>query len=91
MDLLKMILGANDGGNVRQLAGKFGLEETEAKSAVEHLLPSLAQGFKNNMGKPEGSASMPRRASRPETAVVTCCRKAGRVRRQRPPDLKENQ
>lgn len=58
MDLLKMILGANDGGNVRQLAGKFGLEETQAKSAVESLLPSLAQGLKNNMGKSGGMESL---------------------------------
>ncbi len=58
MDLLKMILGANDGGNVRQLAGKFGLEENQAKSAVESLLPSLAQGLKNNIGKTGGMESL---------------------------------
>ena len=54
MDLLKMILGANNGGNVRELAGKFGLEEPQAKSAVEQLLPSLTQGLKNEIGKPGG-------------------------------------
>jgi hypothetical protein len=58
MDLLKTILGANDGGNVRQLAGKFGLQENQARSAVEQLLPSLAQGFKNNMGKPGGMEAL---------------------------------
>jgi len=84
MDLLKMILGANDGGNVRQLAGKFGLEETQAKSAVESLLPSLAQGLKNNMGKTGGMDALlgalksgnhqryldnPAELSRPETTA----------------------
>ncbi len=58
MDLLKMILGANDGGNIRQLADKFGLDETQAKSAVGSLLPSLTQGLKNNMGKPEGMEAL---------------------------------
>lgn len=84
MDLLKMILGANDGGNVRQLAGQFGLEETQAKSAVESLLPSLAQGLKNNMGKTGGMDGLlgalksgnhqryldnPAELTRPETAA----------------------
>ena len=58
MDLLKMILGANGGGNIRQLAGKFGLDETQATSAVKHLLPSLSQGLKKNVKKPGGLESL---------------------------------
>ena len=58
MDILKMIMGANNGGNIKQLAGKFGLQESQAQSAIQQLLPSLTNGLKNNMSKPGGTDAL---------------------------------
>jgi hypothetical protein len=58
MNLVEMILQANGGGNVRQVASKFGLQESQAKSAIENLLPALSQGLQRNMAAPGGLASL---------------------------------
>jgi hypothetical protein len=58
MDLLHMILNAQNGGMVDQLAKNFGLGSSEAKNAIGQLLPSLAKGIQNNTSKQGGLDSL---------------------------------
>ena len=48
MDLLNMLLNQGGGSAVRQLAEHFGLDESQAASAISNLLPSLGQGLAQN-------------------------------------------
>ena len=54
MDLLKMILEAQGGGLLKQVAEKCNVDESRAGSAVSALFPSLAGGMKGNISKPGG-------------------------------------
>jgi hypothetical protein len=54
MDLLQSILAAQGGGAVGQLATNFGLSQSQATSAIESLLPSLASGLAKNAATPAG-------------------------------------
>ncbi|MDX1775093.1 MAG: DUF937 domain-containing protein [Desulfobulbales bacterium] len=54
MNLLDMVLNAQNGGMVSQLARNFGLGSDDAKNAVGQLLPSLSRGIQNNISKPGG-------------------------------------
>ena len=54
MNLIKMILSAQSGGMVNQLAKNFGIGSSDAKNAIGQLLPSLAKGIQNNTAKPGG-------------------------------------
>ena len=58
MDLLSMLLDASGGQGVRQLAGNFGLNEEQTKSAVSSLLPALGQGLARNATSPGGIESL---------------------------------
>jgi hypothetical protein len=49
MNLLESILNTNDGRAVSQLASQFGLNQDQAASAVQSLLPALAGGFQRNI------------------------------------------
>lgn len=58
MNLLETILGANNGGNIQQLANQFGIGEGDAKSAIAQLLPALTSGLKRNTQSEGGIASL---------------------------------
>jgi hypothetical protein len=58
MNLLNMILNAQNGGMVNQLAKNFGLGSNDAKNAIGQLLPSLSKGIKNNISTQGGLDSL---------------------------------
>lgn len=51
MNLLESILNAQGGGAVSQLASQFGLNEDQAASAIQNLLPALAGGLQRNINQ----------------------------------------
>jgi len=54
MDLIKMLLEAQNGGLLKQVAHQCDVDEKQAGSAVSELLPSLAKGMRGNIAKPGG-------------------------------------
>jgi hypothetical protein len=48
-ELLNTILQAQGGGLVKQLAGQFGIDESQAGSALGQLLPALTGAAQNNV------------------------------------------
>lgn len=53
MSLLETILGAQNGA-VDQIARRFNVPADQARSALEHLLPSLQQGVQRNINQSGG-------------------------------------
>lgn len=58
MDLLGMLTGAGGGAAVQQLAQRFGIDESQAQSAIGALLPHVAQGFSKNIAQDGGMESL---------------------------------
>ncbi len=54
MSLLNSILTAQGGGMVENLAAQFGLDRTQAESALAQLVPALGKGVSNNIAQPGG-------------------------------------
>jgi len=54
MNLVQTILNAQNGAIVSQLAAGMGLDERQARSAVEALAPALGRGIGRNAGSPQG-------------------------------------
>ncbi|GAA4412007.1 DUF937 domain-containing protein [Quisquiliibacterium transsilvanicum] len=54
MNILETILSAQGGGGVRQMADRLGLEQGQAQSAIEALLPMLAGAVSRNAQQPGG-------------------------------------
>ena len=54
MDLLKMLLEAQGGGLLKQVADKAGVDQNQAGTAITALFPSLAEGMQGNISKPGG-------------------------------------
>ena len=54
MNLLDMVMNAQNGELVRQLANNLKLDEGQARSAVGALVPALSRGISNNTSSPEG-------------------------------------
>lgn len=54
MNLLDLVLNAQGGQAVRQLAQGFGVEESQASSAVSALLPELTAGLSRNVAQQGG-------------------------------------
>jgi hypothetical protein len=54
MNLLETLLQAQGGDAVRQVAGRFGLDESQASSAISALLPALTGGLQNNVAQQGG-------------------------------------
>ena len=54
MSLLDMVLGANDGLNVKKVAESLGIGEKQARSGIESLLPALAKGVKRETASADG-------------------------------------
>lgn len=58
MNVIESLLGNQADGSVQQLARQFGLDRSQATSALQALLPSLAAGFKRNVSNPSGLESL---------------------------------
>lgn len=54
MNLLDMIMSAQNGGLVKQMADRLQLDEGQARSAVGALVPALSKGISNNAGNSQG-------------------------------------
>lgn len=54
MNLLETLLSAQGGSAVRNLAGQFGIDESQAASAISSLLPALQGGLQNNLSQAGG-------------------------------------
>ncbi len=54
MDLIKMLIEAQGGGLLKQVADRCGVDERQAGAAVQSMLPSLAEGMKGNIAKQGG-------------------------------------
>ncbi len=55
---ISLFLTVRGGNTVRQLAQNFGLDESEASSAIASLLPALGQGLFRNAASPGGLAGL---------------------------------
>jgi hypothetical protein len=58
MDLLQMILDAQNGQAVDQIGSSLGLDRDQTRSAIEQLLPALAGGMARNVTQPGGLESL---------------------------------
>lgn len=58
MGLMETIIGAAQGGAVKQVAKKFGLPEDAAAIAITHIVPHISKGMKKNMETDEGAESL---------------------------------
>ncbi|MCS7025358.1 MAG: DUF937 domain-containing protein [Bryobacteraceae bacterium] len=58
MNLMEVLMNAQGGGMIRQLANQFGLDERQATAAVEHLLPALTGGLQRNLSQEGGLESL---------------------------------
>ena len=54
MNLLDMIMKAQSGEVVRQMANNFQLDEGTARSAIDALVPALGRGFSRNATSSQG-------------------------------------
>lgn len=54
MNILDMVLQAQNGGATAQLARQFGLSEGQADKALRELVPALSGGIKRNLAQPQG-------------------------------------
>ena len=55
MNILDAMLNAQGGGGAaHQLGQQFGLNESQAASALSALVPALSAGFQKNMSSPQG-------------------------------------
>lgn len=54
MSLLKTIIEAQGGKILQQVANNFGLDASQATSAIGHLLPSLTKSMKQNAQSDDG-------------------------------------
>lgn len=54
MNILEAILSAQNGGSVRQMADRLGVDQGQAQSAIEALLPMLAGAVSRNAQQPGG-------------------------------------
>lgn len=58
MNLFETILSASGGAPARGLAQNFGIEESQASTALKALLPALSSGLKNNVASSGGLESL---------------------------------
>ncbi len=54
MNLLEMVMGAQGGDVVSQVANRFQLDEGQARSAMGALIPALSRGISRNASEPQG-------------------------------------
>lgn len=58
MNMLETILGAQNGGAVRQIGSQLGLPEDQTTAALSALVPALAAGFQRNAESGGGLSSL---------------------------------
>ncbi len=58
MNLLDMILGAQNGGAVKQAGSTLGLNQNESQNAIAALLPAISTALKQNTSSPQGLAGL---------------------------------
>ena len=58
MNLLETILQSGNGAIVRQIAGNFGLNESDTQGAVAQMLPAITRAMHKNMSSTEGLAGL---------------------------------
>ena len=54
MNIMEMVLNAQNGDAVTQLGRQLGLSDDQVKSAMGQLVPALSSGLKRNMASPQG-------------------------------------
>lgn len=54
MNLLEMVLNAQNGGQVNQMAKNLGISGEDARKAIGVMIPSLSKGIQNNVAKENG-------------------------------------
>jgi hypothetical protein len=54
LPLMEMLLKGANGDMVNQMARQFGMNQQQATSAIEALLPAFSEGLKRNMADPAG-------------------------------------
>ncbi|HEB96094.1 MAG TPA: DUF937 domain-containing protein [Sedimenticola thiotaurini] len=64
MDLMTMMLGAQGGGAIQQLAQQFGIGEEQARAAVAKMVPALSRGLKRDLADPDNAAGLMRALQR---------------------------
>jgi hypothetical protein len=58
MNIVDIIMNAQNGGALRQIGSQVGLREEQTASALTALLPALAAGFQRETQTPEGLAGL---------------------------------
>jgi len=58
MDLIEMLSHAQGGDAVKNLSRQFGLDESQAQSAIEQLAPVIAAGIRRNTQDDQGLAGL---------------------------------
>jgi hypothetical protein len=58
VNLLETLMDANGGAVVREMARGLGVEERQAQSGLEQLVPALARGLQRNASQPGGLDSL---------------------------------
>ena len=54
MNLLEMIMSAQNGNSAQQAGANFGLNQNQTQQAIGALLPAISSALKMNTAKPEG-------------------------------------
>jgi len=54
MNLLEMILNADNDGPVREVARRFGMREDDARNAISQIVPALSRGISRNVSQQGG-------------------------------------
>lgn len=55
MALFDMLNNAQNGGAMNEIAGKFGLDQSQMSSAMEALMPAFSTGLKRNTATPDAT------------------------------------
>ena len=58
MNLLEMILNADNSGSVREVAQRFEMSEDEARNAIGQIVPALSRGISRNVSQQGGLESL---------------------------------
>jgi hypothetical protein len=58
MNLMDMVLNAQNGDAVRQLGKNFNLPENDTQEAIRQLMPALSRGVKRNIGSEDGLSAL---------------------------------
>lgn len=54
LPLFDMLANAQNGGAMKEIAEKFGLDQSQMDSALEAMMPAFSNGLKRNVSSPDG-------------------------------------